>query len=110
MSSLRKRRSALHSPPALLPSNGEPRSLPEMIDDEARAYRDRGDSFAVFLADNLERLAQLVRLTHASTPEEHSERIEILDDEIRAKWFDRGYEAGLEAARDEYGLSLNDRD
>ena len=110
MSSLRNPRSAHHSLPALVPSNGEPQTLPEMIDDEARAYRDRGDSFAVFLAENLERLAQLVRLTHASTPEEHSERIEILDDEIRAKWFDRGYDAGLEAARDEYGLSLYDRD
>jgi hypothetical protein len=35
--------------------------------------------------------------------------MEIWEDEIRAKWFDHGFEAGLQAARDEYGLSLNDR-
>jgi hypothetical protein len=80
-----------------------------MIDDEARAYRDRGDSFARFIADHLDRLAQLVRWSGAQTPDQHEERMEVWDDEIRAKWFDRGYDAGLEAARDEYGLSLNDR-
>src|SRR5262245_25395896 len=95
--------------PALVPANGQPLTLAEQIDHEALSYKARGDSFAEFLAENLERLAQLVRLTHATTPEEHSERIEILDDEIRAKWLDRGYDAGLEAARDEYGLSLKDR-
>src|SRR4051794_22617605 len=108
MSSLLNGRSAHHSPPALVPSNGEPQTLPEMIDDEARAYRDRGDSFARFIADYLERLGQLVRLTHATSPEEHDERIEILDDEIRAKWFDRGYDAALEKAQTQ-GLSLDDR-
>ena len=35
--------------------------------------------------------------------------MEVWDDDIRAKWFNRGYEAGLEATRDEYGLSLGDR-
>jgi hypothetical protein len=79
-----------------------------MIDDEARAYRDRGDVLGRFLADHLDRLAQLVRWTGALTPEQHEDRMEIWDDEIRAKWFDRGYEAGIEAARKEYGLSLNE--
>ena len=110
MSSLRNARSAHHSPPALLPSNGEPRSLAELIDDEARAYRDRGDSIGRFIADHLDRLAQLVRWTGATTPDQHEERMEIYDDELRAKHYDRGYEDGLEAARNEYGLSLNDRD
>ena len=108
MSSLLNGQSAHHTLPVLVPSNGEPLSLPEMIDAEARAYRDRGDSNGQFIADDLERLAQLVRLTHATTPEEHAERIEILDDEIRAKWFDRGYEAGLEPGR--CGPFLDDRD
>ena len=40
---------------------------------------------AQFIADNLERLAQLVRLTHATTPEEHAERIEILDDDDQSQ-------------------------
>lgn len=70
-----------------------------MIDDEARAYRERGDDFGRLIADNLERLAQLVRLTHASTAEDHADRMEVLDEEIRAKWFDRGYAARLEAGQ-----------
>jgi hypothetical protein len=109
MSSLRNPRSAHYSPPALVPSNGEPQSLPDLIDDEARAYRDRGDSIGRFIADHLDRLAQLVRWTGATTPDHHEERMEIYDDELRAKWFDHGFDAGLQAARDEYGLSLNDR-
>jgi hypothetical protein len=108
MSSLANDRAAHHSPLAL-PSNGQPLTLAEMIDDEARAYRDRGDSIGRFIADHLDRLAQLVRWTDATTPDQHEERMEIYDDELRAKHYDRGYEDGLEAARDEYGLSLDDR-
>jgi hypothetical protein len=104
MSSLLESRSAHHSHPATVPSNGEPQTLPEKIDDEARAYRDRGDSLARFLADHLERLAQLVRWTRANTPEDHDARMEVWDSEISARTYDRGYEDGLDAARREYGL------
>ena len=106
MSSLLNGRSTHHTLPSLLPSNGEPRSLAELIDDEARAYRDRGDSFARFIADHLDRLSQLVRWTRANTPEDHESRMEVWDDEIRAQWFDRGYET----ARNDFGLSPDDRD
>ena len=108
MSSLANDRAAHHSPLAL-PSNGQPLTLAEMIDDEARAYRERADSIGRFIADHLGRLAQLIRWSGAQSPDQHEERMEIWEDEIRAKWFDRGYDAGLEAARNEYGPSLNDR-
>ncbi len=104
MSSVANARSSHHSLPVMVPSNGEPQSLPEMIDDEARAYRDRGDSFAQFIADHLDRLGQLVRWTGANTPEDHDSRMEVWDDQIRVNQYDRGYEDGLDAARREYGL------
>src|SRR4051812_24827832 len=90
----------------LLAANGQPLTLPEAIDDEARAFRERGDNLGRFLADQLDRLAQLVRWTGAETQDQHEERMEIYDDELRTKHYDRGYEDGLEAARNEYGLSL----
>jgi hypothetical protein len=93
----------------MVPNNGEPQTLVQMIDDEARAYRERGDALGNFLASQLERLAQLVRWTGAETPEQHDERMEVWDDEIRAKWYDTGYESGIQAARNEYGLNLGDR-
>ncbi len=109
MSSLANARSAHHSLPAMVPANGQPLTLAEQIDHEALACRARGDSIGQFMANHLDRLAQLIRWSGAQTPEQHEERMEIWDDEIRAKWFDRGYDAGLEAARGAYGLSLDDR-
>ena len=95
--------------PALVPANGQPLTLAEQIDHEALSYKARGDCLGQFIASHLDRLAQLVRWTGANSPDQHEERMEIWEDEIRAKWFDHGFEAGLQAARDEYGLSLNDR-
>jgi hypothetical protein len=109
MSSLLESRAAHHSLPALVPSNGEPQSLAESIDHEALSYRERGDSIGQFIAEHLDRLAQLVRWSGAQNPDQHEDRMEVWDDEIRAKHYDRGYEDGLEAARNEYGLSLEDR-
>ena len=104
MSSLANARASHHSSPAMLPANGQPVTLAEQIDHEALAYRSRGDSIAQFIADHLDRLAQLVRWTGANTPEDHDSRMEVWDGEIRAKQYDRGYEDGLDAARREYGL------
>ena len=59
--------------PAQVPANGEPQTLAETIDHEALSYRERGDSIGKFIADHLDRLAQLVRWTDASTPEEHEQ-------------------------------------
>jgi hypothetical protein len=54
-----------------------------------------------FLARQMERLAQLIRWTNASTPEDHEARMEVWDEEIREQWFDRGYHEGYEAGRRE---------
>jgi hypothetical protein len=97
-----------HSAPiATVPVNGQPVTLVEQIDHEALAYRELGDSFSQFIASHLERLAQLVLWTDAKTPEEHEGRMEVWDDEIRDKFYDRGFEDGLQTARNEYGLLHN---
>src|SRR3954454_18522264 len=104
MSSLLESRAAHHVPPALLPANGQPLSLAEQVDHEALASRARGDSFGLFLADQLDRLAQLVRWTESSTPEDYESRMEVYEQELRCRTYDRGFEDGLDAARSEYGL------
>ena len=86
-------------PPGTVPSNGQPMTLAEVVDHEARAYRGWGTPAGDFLARQMERLAQLVRWTGANTPEEHEARMEVWDDEVREQWYDRGYHEGLEAAR-----------
>ncbi len=109
MSTLANARAAHHSSPASVPANGEPVTLADQVDHEALAFRSRGDATGRFLADHLDRLAQLVGWTGAQTPDEHEERMEVWEDEIRAKWYDRGYEAGLEEASGIYDLSLKYR-
>jgi hypothetical protein len=47
----------------------------------------------------MERLAQLIRWTGAATSEEHEARMEVWDEDIREKWFDRGFTEGHEAGR-----------
>jgi hypothetical protein len=49
----------------------------------------------------MDELALKIRMTDATTPEEYEGRIEVLDDGIREQWEDHGYEAGLQAARNE---------
>jgi hypothetical protein len=98
------------APPAV-PVIGRPMTLAELVDHEAMAYRIRGTPAGEFLARQMERLAQLVRWTGASTPEEHEARMDVWDDELRQQWFDRGYHEGLEAGRREAaGMVRIDRD
>jgi hypothetical protein len=85
--------------PDTAPSNGEPRTLAEVVDHEAMAYRAWGTPEGDFLARQMERLAQLVRWTGARTPEEHEARMDVWDDEVRDQWYDRGYHEGVEAGR-----------
>lgn len=85
--------------PDATPSNGEPRTLAEVVDHEAMSYRAWGTPEGDFLARQMERLAQLVRWTGAKTPEEHEARMDVWDDEVREQWYDRGYHEGLEAGR-----------
>jgi hypothetical protein len=104
MPSLPKSRPGKYPFSPLVPLNGEPVTLAEHIDFEARASRDRGDEIGNFIADHLDRLCQLVLWTGATTPEEHVDRMDVWDSEIAARHYDRGYEDGIQAARREYGL------
>jgi hypothetical protein len=94
--------------PPYIPSNGQPLTLAEVVDHEAMAYRAWGTPAGEFLARHMERLAQLVRWTGATTPEEHEARMEVWDEEVRDQWYDRGYHEGLEAGRREAARVLRD--
>ena len=82
-----------------LPANGQPITLVEMVEHEAMAYLAWGTTEGDFLARKMERLAQLIRWTGANDPAEHEARIEVWEEDIREKCFDRGYSEGYEAGR-----------
>ena len=94
---------------AAVPINGQPMTLAEVVDHEAMAYRAWGTPAGEFLARQMERLAQLVRWTGGSTPEEHEARMEVWDEEVREQWYDRGYHDGREAGRQEAARLRDDR-
>jgi hypothetical protein len=83
------------------PATTRPTTLAETVDHEALAYRAWGTPEGEFLARQMERLAQLVRWTGATTPEDHEARMEVWDEQLRRQWEDRGYAAGLEQGRRE---------
>jgi hypothetical protein len=75
---------------ATRPVNGQPTTLLEVVEHEALAYRAWHTAHGDFLAAQLERLAQLIRWTGASTPEEHEARMEVWDETLREQWYERG--------------------
>jgi hypothetical protein len=93
---------------ASVPANGQPTTLIEIVEHEAMGYRAWGTPEGNFLARQMDRLAQLIRWTGASNPEDHEARMEVWDDEIRDRFYDRGYHDGHEAGRRE--ASRCDRD
>jgi hypothetical protein len=93
----------------IVPSNGQPTTLLETVQHEARAYRAWETSTGDFLAEQLERVAQLIAWTRAASPDEYRDRLEIWDRQIADDHHRRGYADGYEAARNELGLSLEDR-
>ncbi len=86
---------------ASVPANCQPMTLVEIVEHEAMSYRAWGTPEGDFLARQMDRLAQLIRWTGASKPEDHEERMEVWDDEMRERWFDRGYSEGRKAGRRE---------
>jgi hypothetical protein len=82
---------------ATIPANGMPANLAEAIDHEAIAFKAQGTDVAIFLAGQLERLAQLVRFTGATTPQEHLDRMDVWDAQIAEQHFERGYQEGYQA-------------
>jgi hypothetical protein len=87
--------------PALAPLNGQPMTLLEIVEHESMGYKAWGSPAGKFLSDQLGRIAQLLRWTGARTPEEHEERMEVYDRELRDRYYDQGYHDGLEAGRRE---------
>ncbi len=71
-----------------------PRTLAELVDHEALAYRGWGTTEGDFLARQMERLAQLIRLTEAETPGDFEDRLEVYECDLRAREYDRGFEDG----------------
>jgi hypothetical protein len=71
-----------------------PQALAEVVDHEALAYRTRGTPEGDFLARQMERLAQLIRLTEAETPGDFEDRLEVYECDLRAREYDRGFEDG----------------
>ncbi len=79
------------------PVNGQPATFVEFIDHEAMSYRSQGTPEAAFIAEALERLAQLVRWTGATNPTDHADRMEVWDAEIAERHHTDGYAEGFEA-------------
>ena len=84
----------------------------EIVEHEALGYSAWGTPEGEFLARQMDRLAQLIRWTGASTPEDHEDRMEVWDAEIRDRYWDMGFHEGLVAGRRECrcGTCFKDRD
>ena len=83
----------------VVPANGQPTTLLEIVEHEAMGYKAWGTPAGRFLADQLGRIAQLLRWSGARTPEDHEDRMELYDRELRDRHYDQGYQDGLEAGR-----------
>ena len=102
---------------ASAPADHAPASLVEAIEHEARALRSIGDEVHHLMADELDRLAQLVRWTGATTAVEHRDRLLALDEnrdaDLAAREWHEGYRAGRRDGRnlafDEISLVLRRR-
>ena len=101
--------SATNGQTSTVPINGQPTTLLETVQHEARAYRAWETPIGDFLAEQLERVAQLIAWTRATSPDEYRDRLEIWDRQIADDHHQRGFAEGYEAARKEPGLSLEDR-
>ncbi|WP_205678806.1 hypothetical protein [Aquisphaera insulae] len=82
-------------------ANGQPTTFLEIVEHEALGFRAWGTPVGGFLANQLDRVAQLIRWTGAESPEVHEDRMEVHDREFRDRLFDQGYQDGLEAGRRE---------
>ena len=76
------------------PVAGGAPSLADLVAAEAGRLRRSASPIAGFLADQLERLAQLVAFTGAGSPGEYADRIETEERDRLAREYDRGFEDG----------------
>ena len=98
--------------PKLVPMNGQPVTMLEIVEHKAEGYRAWGNEMGDFLAQQMKRLAQLIVWTSASNPVDFEDRMEVYDRELRDRHFEMGYHEGLEAGRRECrcGTCFKDRD
>lgn len=80
-------------------------SLADLIEHTAGFFAVWPTDAGKLIADTLRELAGKVQLTEATTPDEYSARIAVMDDEVRETWeaigHHKGYEQGLAAGRRE---------
>jgi hypothetical protein len=76
------------------PIAGGAPSLADLVTAEADRLCRSPSPIAGFLADQLERVAQLVRWTGATTPEEHEARLEVWEESAREHAYEMGRQAG----------------
>jgi hypothetical protein len=89
-----------------VPINGQPTTLAEYVADEARSYRSQGTTEAAFIAEQLDRVEQLIAWTSATTPAEFRDRLEVWDRQIAEDHFERGRAAGYDDARFEFARHI----
>jgi len=80
--------------PASAPIAGGAPSLADRVAAEADRFRRSGSPLAGFIADQLERVAQLVAFTGAQSPDEYLDREEQEHCDLLAREYDRGFEDG----------------
>jgi hypothetical protein len=81
-------------------------SLLIYVEAEIRRLRALGTGPARFVADQLDRTAQLLRFTGAETPDQFYSRIEANEESVREEHFERGYQEGRQSMQ---SLTLNSR-
>jgi hypothetical protein len=72
-------------------------SLLNHVKAEAIRLRERGGSHAAFVAEQLERVAQIIVFTGAETPEQYDERVFANEQAVQEQHFERGYQEGRES-------------
>lgn len=76
----------------------KPQTLVEWVDHEALGYRAWGSDAGNFLAEQMERVAQLLRFTGATTAAEYAQRIEANEFSVAEQHFEHGYKEGRGSA------------
>jgi hypothetical protein len=72
-------------------------SLLNHVKAEAIRLRGRGGAHAAFVADQLDRIAQVIVFTGAETPEQYVDRVFASEEAVAEQHFERGYQEGRES-------------
>ena len=82
-------------------------SLLDYIEAQAREYRSLGAPSARFVAEQLERTAQLLKFTGAETPEQFADRVFANEEAVKEAEFERGYQEGRQSVISQAHPCLN---